>query len=446
MYQTHTYENGFRLIYEKSPLNTIMTSINVICDIGSIHEPEQFRGAAHFIEHMCFKGTKDLPNTHTISQIFDKTGAYINAYTDRRYTCYYVVGTNANLGEHVKTVGDMLLNSKFINAEYDKEHQVVREEMSKDADDSETIVMENADKELYAGSPYEHPTDLLKYHTGSHQLKHADVLEIYNQYYVPSRMILSICSTNTFAEVKRCVDASPFAKSQKTSTVAIKPLILSVTPQTGIKFAIQKKTGISPTFMCVGFRTCAMTDLDRYALKILKTILSDSLNGRLFFLLREENGLTYTSYVECEYFEHLGDFKIYAECVSNKVFRNSGNTTVLKTLGTFPLIMKMIRDLIKTGITREELALAKGQLEGKFLLKAEECEVIAKHNGKIALLGLPDVRYSDMYEKYLKPITKKMVDDCICKYFRRDGMTVSVVSNDEAALKQANYEKHITIN
>jgi predicted Zn-dependent peptidase len=105
--------------------------------------------------------------------------------------------------------------------------------------------------------------------------------------------------------------------------------------------------------------------------------------------------------------------------------------------------MKMIRDLIKNGITREELALAKGQLEGKFLLKAEECEVIAKHNGKIALLGLPDVRYSDMYEKYLKPITKKIVDDCICKYFRRDAMTVSVVSNDEAALKQANYEKHI---
>lgn len=439
MYQTHTYENGFRLIYEKAPLNTIMTSINVMCDIGSIHEPEQFRGAAHFIEHMCFKGTKDLPNTHAISQIFDKTGAYINAYTDRRYTCYYVVGTNANLGEHVKTVGDMLLNSKFVKTEYEKEHQVVREEMSKDADDSENIVMENADKEIYAGSPYENPTDLLKYHEGAHQLKHADVVEMYNQYYVPSRMILSICSTNTFAEVKRCVDASSFAKSQKTSAV-IKPLILSVTPQTGIKFAIQTKSGISPTFMCVGFRTCAMTNLDRYVFKVLKTILSDSLNGRLFFLLREENGLTYTSYVECEYFEHLGDFKIYAECVSNKVFRNKS-----KKLGTFPLIMKMIKDLIKNGITREELALAKGQLEGKFRMKAEECEVIVKHNGKIALFGLPDVRYSEMYEKYLNPITKKMVDDCIRKYFRRDGMTVSVISNDESAMKQANYEKHIRI-
>jgi predicted Zn-dependent peptidase len=437
MYQTHTYENGFRLIYEKAPLNTIMTSINVLCDIGSVHEPEQFRGAAHFIEHMCFKGTEDLPNTHKIGQIFDKTGAYINAYTDRRYTCYYVVGTNANLGEHIKTVGDMLLNSKFVKTEYEKEHQVVREEMSKDADDSESIVMENADKEIFAGSPYEHPVDLLKYHEGANQLKHADVLEIYNQYYVPSRMILSICSTNTFAEVKRCVDASPFAKSQKTSK-PIMPLILSVTPQTEINYAIQKKSGIAPTFMCVGFRTCAATNLDRYAFKVLKTILSDSLNGRLFFLLREENGLTYTSYVECEYFEHLGDFKIYAECVSNKVFRNKN-----KNPGTFPLIMRMIKDLIKNGITREELALAKGQLEGKFRMKAEECEVIAKHNGKISLLGLPDVRYSDVHEKYLKPITKKMVDDCICKYFRRDGMTISVISNDEAALKQANYEKHI---
>ena len=103
----------------------------------------------------------------------------------------------------------------------------------------------------------------------------------------------------------------------------------------------------------------------------------------------------------------------------------------------------MIKDLIKNGITREELALAKGQLEGKFRMKSEESEVIAKHNGKNTLLGLPDVRYSYVYEKYLKPISKKMVDDCICKYFRQDGMTVSIISNDDAALKQANYEKHI---
>jgi predicted Zn-dependent peptidase len=440
MYQTHTYENGFRLKYEKAPINTIVTSINVICDVGSIHEPENNRGASHFIEHMCFKGTTDLPNSHEISRIFDRTGAYINAYTDRRYTCYYVIGTNANLCEHITTVGDMLLNSKFSKTEYDKEHHVIREEMAKDMDDSEMITLENADKILYAGSPYENQIDMMKYHNGSHQLKHSDVVEIYKQYYVPSRLIMSVCSTNSFAEVKRCVDESPFAKSHKMPINPIMPLILSLNPQNDVQFVLTKKTGISPTFISVGFRTCAITNPDKYALKILKTILSETMDGRLFFLLREENGLSYTSYVSCDYFEHMGDFKIYAECVSNKVFHNND-----KKLGTFPLIMKLIRDLLKNGIKSAELKLAKGQLEGKMRIKAEDCENIAKFNGKTALFGLPDMRYSDVYEKKLKPITKKMVDDCIRKYFRKEGMVVSVVSNDDAALKQANYEKHIIL-
>ena len=460
--KTHTYDNGFRLIYEKAPLNTEQISINVFCNIGSIHEPDDgnsartsgasvappegrtLKGSAHFIEHMCFKGTKDLKDTRTLSLIFDKSGAFLNAYTDRRYTCYYASGLSKHMCEYVNTIGDMLLNSVFDKTQYDKEHDVVREEMTKDADDAETTVLENADRLLYAGSTFANPVDLLKYHKGPNALKHADVLAFYNQYYVPSRFILSICSANSFAEIKRCVDASPFARSKKVSATPIPPLILALTPQTGVQYCITKQSGISPAHICIAFRTCEISNPDKYCLKVLKNVLSETMNARLFFLLREDNGLSYTSNAMCDYFEHMGDFKIYAECDNSKVFVNqSKGNKGNKGLGVFPLLMGMIEDLVKNGIKQDELNMAKSYLKSKMMMKAEDCDVIAKHNGKLALFGLAHMPFCDIYKKCIEPITKKQMDACIKKYFRHDGMTVSVISSNPETVKQEKYEKTV---
>lgn len=482
--KTHTYDNGFRLIYEKAPLNTEQISINVFCDIGSIHEPTEtmkgpedrrvqsnartsgasvasstLRGSAHFIEHMCFKGTKNLKNTHTLSLIFDKSGAFLNAYTDRRYTCYYASGLSEHMCEYVNTIGDMLLNSVFDKTQYDKEHDVVREEMTKDADDAETTVLENADRLLYAGSTFANPVDLLKYHEGPNALKHADVLKIYNQYYVPSRLILSVCCTTPFAEIKRCVDASPFARSKKVSATPIPPLILAVTPQTSVQYCITKQTGVSPAHICIAFRTCAISNTDKYCLKVLKNILSETMNARLFFLLREDNGLSYTSNAMCDYFEHMGDFKIYAECDNSKVFINCAEGTVThcaskasrtvnkgaKKPGVFPLLIGMIEDLVKNGIKQDELNMTKSYLKSKMMLKAEDCDVIAKHNGKLALFGLAHIPFCDIYKKCIEPITKKQMDACIKKYFRHDGMTISVISSNSNVVQPDKYEKIVNL-
>ena len=175
-----TYENGFRLVHEKPVVpSSNISSLQVFCDIGSIHEPEESRGSAHFIEHMCFKGTKHLNSSKDVNLIFDKTGSASNAFTDRRYTCYYADTDKDNVRVCISTLADMLLNSVFDKTEYMKECEVVREEMVKDADDYELLSLMNADKQIYSGSPYENPVDDLKYHEGKHALKYENILEIY---------------------------------------------------------------------------------------------------------------------------------------------------------------------------------------------------------------------------------------------------------------------------
>ena len=93
-----TYQNGFRIVHEKPVIpSSNIASLQVFCNIGSIHEPEESRGSAHFIEHMCFKGTKRLKTSKEVNQIFDETGSESNAYTDRRYTCYFVDTDKTNV-------------------------------------------------------------------------------------------------------------------------------------------------------------------------------------------------------------------------------------------------------------------------------------------------------------------------------------------------------------
>jgi predicted Zn-dependent peptidase len=176
------------------------------------------------------------------------------------------------------------------------------------------------------------------------------------------------------------------------------------------------------------------------------------MNARLFFLLREENGLSYTSTAMCDYFEHMGDFKIYAECDNSKVFTNGNKGTVtqgakgIKTPGVFPLLMVLIEDLVKNGIKQDELDMAKSYLKSKMQMKAEDCDALAKHNGKLLLFGLTcneETRFSSVYKNCIEPITKKQMDACIKKYFRRDGMTVSVISSDPAIVKHETYEKTV---
>ena len=75
---THIFPNGFRLIHEKVE-NHAVSSINVFCDVGSIYEPKNLKGASHFIEHMCFKGTKKVPVPRDIFLTYDKSSTINNA-------------------------------------------------------------------------------------------------------------------------------------------------------------------------------------------------------------------------------------------------------------------------------------------------------------------------------------------------------------------------------
>jgi predicted Zn-dependent peptidase len=422
--QTHELSNGFRIVHEIPSSSLQITSIYAYCKFGSAYEIDQHRGAAHMIEHMCFKGTKKIPKARNIFLNYDRIGARFNAYTEKQLTCYTVKCEDEYFENSLHIVSDMMLNSVFKNSEYVKEHQVVIEENSSSSDDLSDIISNIMEKNIYNGSSYDEPIDDISYHKKD-MLKHDEIVKLYKSYYSPNNMVLSVVSNIPFEQVLKAVRSSYFSK--KTPKLALPSLRLAYAPQTHIKYDFYDKSGNNTTHLMIGFRTCSQISTDKYLLDFLKNILNGSLSSRLFIILREDNGLTYRSSGYTTYYDNLGDFSIYAETDYKKLMYNGKSKP-----GVLPIIIRILNDLIKNGVTETEVTETKSNLKGKLMLNLEDNDTQSSYNGEQVLLydNIDHiVPYREFYNEFYKNITKEQINNVIKKYFMRENMTVCIAGS-----------------
>jgi predicted Zn-dependent peptidase len=449
----HKFPNGFRVIYQKPKQTLPITSIHVFCKVGSILETDNVRGICHFLEHMCFKGTKKIIYPNEIFKNYDKIGAYINAYTEKEYTCYTVKCSDEFVENSTQIVSDMVLNSTIPKKEFMKEQKVVVEENIRNINDNEWFFFDKIIAIFYGGSSYAYPIDSIEYHPNDKILKYKDVLDWYKYFYHPENIVFSITSNISFSKIIRVLKNTDFVKIKPKYTESIFTLALpfpnlyllpiststSTSTSTSLKKKQQKiridifnKKGMSTNFVGVGFRTCNNKHPDKYPLDLLNHLLNE-LSGRLFTLLREDHGLTYRSSCMVEYKEHTGFFLIYVETDPQKTIYDGKS----KKSGVLPIIIKLLSDLRKNGITNEELERFKGYMKGKHLMNLENIDNITNYNGIEYILSPLNefnkefIDYNDIYEKYIDKITKEQIQQVIDKYFIVENMIVYILGENE---------------
>jgi predicted Zn-dependent peptidase len=418
----HVFPNGLRIIYEKSTHKIATSHIYTFCDFGSAYEKDGVRGAAHFIEHMCFKGTHKLPSSKNLMHFFDEIGAYINAYTEKRYTCYTLKCNDEHINNSLKILSDMMFNSKFDKKEFKKEEKVVIEENIRDSDNDLIIIKDELNKLLYNGSSYAYPIDTLEYHKNLFDYK--KVHDMYCSFYNPSNIVISFVSNLSFEEIKKFVESTNFIKTKPIVYLSNDYGILPyLKPQTGIQYNLLKKKGLNTTHICIGFRTLLK---DKYKLNFLSTLLSNTFNSRLYLLLREKHGLTYTTKSYVDYNEITGDFYIYSEADYKKIIFNGSNN-----LGVFPILIALILDLIHNGVKQNEIKLTKSYLKGALNLSLENSDKIVRHNGYQFLVHPNDeiIPLSKTFETHYENITKKDIDNVIKTYIKSSGMSICILGD-----------------
>lgn len=86
-------------------------SITIFIKCGSRNETEETSGAAHFLEHLHFKGTGKRSRVSLESDV-ENIGAHLNAYTSRENTSYTMNFLRVNCVSQTRTKQKMLL--KFL--------------------------------------------------------------------------------------------------------------------------------------------------------------------------------------------------------------------------------------------------------------------------------------------------------------------------------------------
>lgn len=429
------FPNGFRCIYQKSYSAIPMTSILCLVKLGSIYEDDTSRGSAHFIEHMCFKGTKKIPTAKAISTVYDRIGAYFNAYTTKEYTAYIVNCEDKYIANCISVLADMLLNSTFDKKQFLLERNVVIEEAIRDEDNPESLIDDMSDKLTYAGSPFANPVDDLKYHHKS-ALEYTGTIQSYKTYYVPSNMCLSIVSNQSFMTIKRIIGKTFFIHTSHKGSVE-KPEFPIAEINRGVQYNIRKKTGITATYVCMTFRTCDYLNPDKYVLDILSEILGGYMSSRMFQTLREENGLTYRSNCFVSYYKSMGEIQLFTITDPKKLMNNGSSAGVLT------LIVNLLNKLCKEGVTKEEVEIAKGYTKGNYLSDMQKASHISTANGTdYFIYNTPEiVPYDKIYDTYYKTITKEDVMRIIRKYFIQDRLVICLLGEQIPSL--ASVKKNI---
>jgi zinc protease len=126
--------NGIKYYIQKNAKPEKRVELRLAVNAGSLQEDDDQIGLAHFVEHMCFNGTKNFKKNELVSYLQSvgvRFGAHLNAYTSFDETVYILTLPSDKqdiMDKGFQILEDWAHNVTFEDAEIDKERGVVIEE------------------------------------------------------------------------------------------------------------------------------------------------------------------------------------------------------------------------------------------------------------------------------------------------------------------------------
>src|SRR3989338_8033894 len=152
MFHVSRLKNGVRVILTPQK-DSLTTTVLVLVAAGSKYEIKEQNGISHFLEHLCFKGTKKRPTALAITSELDGLGAEYNAFTGEEFTGYHAKAENRHAAKLIDLIADMYANPVFNPEEIEKEKGVIIEELNMYEDLPMRRVQEVWTELLYGDQP-----------------------------------------------------------------------------------------------------------------------------------------------------------------------------------------------------------------------------------------------------------------------------------------------------
>ena len=148
--ETATLPNGLRIVHCRQGGNVSYCGVTV--NAGTRDELPDESGLAHLVEHTIFKGTTRRKACHIRTRM-ESVGGELNAYTTKEETVLYSIYPSAYHERAMELIGDLAAHASFPEAEFEKEREVVREEIDMYRDTPSELVYDEFENRLFAGHP-----------------------------------------------------------------------------------------------------------------------------------------------------------------------------------------------------------------------------------------------------------------------------------------------------
>ena len=200
-----TLANGLRVIVVPNPLAPVVSQM-VWYKVGAADETSGKNGLAHYLEHLMFRGTPDIP-ADEFSKIIAAQGGQDNAFTSYDYTAYFEEVAADRLPMIMQMEADRMHNLRITPETAAPELHVVLDERQQRTDnDPEGRFVEKLDHLFMPHYPYGRP--VIGWRHEIETLSAADAQKFYKEHYAPNNAIVIISGDVKVEEVMRLAAAT----------------------------------------------------------------------------------------------------------------------------------------------------------------------------------------------------------------------------------------------
>ncbi len=407
-----TYDCGIRLVHEQND-NISAAVVKIYCLVGGRDEDDSNRGIAHLLEHMYFKGTKTR-SSQQINQTFDRLGIMINAFTDYDRTCFHAQGLTEHLDTIFDVMSDCLYNSTFDPKELEKERTVVCSELEMYENDFESVSQTNSVISSLPNTGYDYVLGGTVESVS--QITTQDLLDFRDKWYVPSRIVVSVCGKVDFDTIDALVQKYLI----KTTFVPAVPVAffgeekaINIT-----KRQVFESKNTDQVYGVLCFRGLTKSSPDRWAFNLARLALGSTTTSRLFTKLREEYGLVYV----------IGATpSMFGDCGINAVNFIASEKNATKVV---ELIKETMDKVKKSGFTSEELETFKNIVKTSLVLSQQTISACASRNGE-TYFYTGETFDMDAELAHIDAVTLEQMNAAFIKYFDYQCLTSSIVSKED---------------
>lgn len=351
MYQKTELKNGLRIVTHRMK-DRYSASIGFWIGAGGRYEEDRIKGAAHFIEHVVFKGSAKY-SCDEIKQQVEGVGGTLNAFTSEEQTCYYAKIPAQHLAQAFDVLSDIVFFPKINPQEVKKEADVIVEEIKMYRDLPQYMVVELLEETMWPNHP------LGKSLAGSvatvSNMTKGDLKTFFERNYNPANIVIAACGDFDHQTIVHLAE-NKMGKIQKGEVSQYAPASRAK-HEPHVKLFHKK---IEQMHLALGMYGYHEQHPERYPLSLLSVILGGNMSSRLFVEVREKRGLAYSIGCQPKFLHDAGQLMIRA---------GVDNTKIVETL---KVILKELEKIRKKDISPREFKQGKDYLLGQLQLGLED--------------------------------------------------------------------------